>query len=87
MLKKALSAVAIILAGIVAGTDAFAQRSVNSAQDAARAAKNSLSNKSGQSSSQIEWLNSVINVVNMNESGKRDVAAENNKAIEESRGR
>ena len=68
-------------------SDTFAQRSVNSAQEAAKAAQESLKNQRNRSSSQIDWLNNVINTVNMNDPADKDVASRNNKAIEESKGR
>ncbi|MCX5712611.1 MAG: hypothetical protein NTY47_06055 [Candidatus Omnitrophica bacterium] len=58
---------------IVCG-DVFAQRSVNSAQEAARAAKESLTDRSGGNSSQIEWLDQIIDVVNMNGPASKDAA-------------
>jgi len=60
MKKIVLAAFAIVILAM----PAYAQRSVNSAQDAAKAAKASLVNQSGGSSSQIEWLDQVIDVVN-----------------------
>ena len=82
-----ISACIVFVAGAIICGDVFAQRSVNSAEDAAKAAKASLMNQHSRSSSQIEWLNNVVNTINMNKPAQRDIAAQNNKAIEESRGR
>lgn len=82
-MKKIMS---VVLSMVFMAMPAFAQRSVNNAQEAAKAAKGSLRNPRC-SSSQIGWLNNVINAVNMNEPAYKDIAAKNNKAIEESRGR
>lgn len=53
-----------VFAIVILATPVYAQRSVNSAQDAAKAAKASLVNQSGGSSSKIEWLDQVIDVIN-----------------------
>lgn len=67
----------IFLAGTILCNDLFAQRSVNSAQDAAKAAKASLTNRSGSgSSSQIDWLNQVVNIINMEGSAPKDSSTE-----------
>lgn len=84
-MKKTIAVCMIFIAAIIMCGDAFAQRSVNSAQDAARAAKESLKNPN-YSSSQVGWLNNIINVINLNEPAYKDVAAQNNKAIEERKG-
>jgi len=84
--KVAAALVCIVFAaGAIMCGDAFAQRGVNTAEDAARAARASLTNQRNRSSSQIEWLNGVINTINMNEPAKKDIAAQNNAAIEESK--
>jgi archaellum component FlaF (FlaF/FlaG flagellin family) len=76
----------VLLASIfIFSGDVFAQRYVNNAQEAAEAAKRRLSEKNNRSSSQIEWLNNVVNVINMSEP-KKDVAEENNRAIREYKG-
>jgi hypothetical protein len=75
----------VFAAGSSICSDVFAQREVNSAQEAGKTAKESLMNRRNHGSSQIGWLNNVINVVNINEPVYKDVAAENNKAIEESK--
>lgn len=85
-MNKIIVAICIFFVmGAVMCSDIFAQRYVNSAGDAARKAKESLVNKGNRSSSQIEWLDNVINTINMDKPVHGDVAAENNKAIEESR--
>ena len=84
-MKKAIVACMIFVAAFIMHSDVFAQRSVNSAEDAALAAKESLKNPN-YSSSQVNWLNNVINVINLNEPAYKDVAAQNNKAIEERKG-
>jgi len=85
---KKIAAICIILAVGMMSSDVFAQRYVNSADQAAKAARTSMEKRGSQSSSQIGWLNDVINVINMDQQPvnvNRDVAAENNKAIEESK--
>jgi len=62
----------IFAAGSIMCGDLFAQRSVNVSQDAAKAARESLTNRSGGSSSQIEWLDQVIHAVNMDEPHAKD---------------
>lgn len=88
-MKKLITVLMILVfaAGFIVCDNCFAQRSVNSAQEASKAAKENLMNRRNHGSSQIEWLNNVINVVNMNEPAYKDVAAQNNKAIEASKGR
>lgn len=63
---------AVFAAGAVICGASFAQRSVNTAEDAAKAAKASLMNKPRGASSQIEWLNQVVNMINMDESSPKD---------------
>jgi hypothetical protein len=75
-----------LASGIILCGEASAQRYVNNAQEAAKAAQNSLKKQRSQSSSQIEWLNSVVNTINMRDPSENDIAAQNNKAIEEGRG-
>jgi len=80
-------ACAVFAAGAIVCSDVSAQRDVNSAQEAAQAAKESLRNRRNHATSQIGWLDNVINAVNLNEPAYKDIAAQTNKAIEESRGR
>ena len=82
-----ISVCIVFAAGAIICGDVFAQRSVNSAEDAAKAARASLMNQHNRSSSQIGWLDNVVNMINMNDPAKKDIAAQNNKAIEESKGR
>ncbi len=74
----ALSIFMAFVAGAIVCSDLFAQRSVNAADDAAKAARASLMNKPGKSSSQIEWLNQVVKVINMD-----DTATEENSKIKD----
>ena len=67
-------------AGYVFCGNVFAQRGINNSQDAANAAKASLSNRPNNSSSQIEWLNNVINVVNMKEPVSKETSAKKDKS-------
>lgn len=76
----------VLATGAIVCSDVFAQRYVNSAEEASKKAKESLKNPH-YSSSQIGWLDNVIKMVNLNEPAYKDVAAQNNKAIEESKGR
>ena len=62
----------VFAAGAIICSDAFAQRGINASQDAAKAAKASLANRPGDSSSQIDWLDQVVNVINMNEPNSKD---------------
>jgi hypothetical protein len=76
----------VVIVMVFIATPVFAQRYVNSAEEASKKAKESLRNPH-YSSSQIGWLDNVIKVVNINEPAYKDIAAKNNKAIEESKGR
>lgn len=87
MLKKMLLISAVLSSMAIYSGDCFAQRYINSAEEASKKAKEDLMDRRNHATSQIDWLNNVINVVNMNEPAYKDVAAQNNKAIEESRGR
>ena len=57
-------------------SDVFAQRCVNNAQESANKARASLAVRSNSSSSSIEWLNQVINVVNMDQPVTKEVSSE-----------
>ena len=57
----------IFTAWAIACGNVFAQRSVNSAQEAAKKARESLVTRPSSSSSQIEWLDKLVKTVNMNE--------------------
>lgn len=86
-MKRAMTICVVFIAVAAMCGDAFAQRYVNTAEEASRAAKASLENNRNHATSKVEWLNNVISVINLNEPAYKDVAAQNNKAIEESRGR
>ncbi len=81
-MKKAIviSVSLVFAAGSLLCGNVFAQRSVNSAQDAAKAAKASLTNRSGNSSSQIEWLDQVIHAVNMDGPAAKDTSTQKGKS-------
>jgi len=73
MKKVIISMICIVFAaGTMVCDDVFAQRSVNAAQDAAKAAKASLTNRSGNSSSQIGWLDQVVDIINMDDTATKD---------------
>lgn len=84
-MKKILAIFVIFIAAAFINSDGFAQRYIKSAEEAARAAKESIEHRRNHATSQIEWLNNVINIVNLNEPAYKDIAEQNNKAIEESR--
>jgi hypothetical protein len=67
------------LGAIVCG-NTFAQRSVNAAQDAARAAKESLTSRSYGSSSRIKWLDQIIDAVNMDETASKGASIQSDKS-------
>ena len=60
--------------------NAFAQRSMNAAQDAAKAAKASITSRSHGSSSQIKWLDQIIDVVNMDETAPKGTSTRSDKS-------
>ena len=63
--------VLVVLAVIFMATPVFAQRSLNYAQEAAKKAQERNMASRNNSSSQIEWLDNVIKVVNMDESSSK----------------
>ena len=75
----ALTCLVYALGAIVCG-NAFAQRSMNAAQDAAKAAKASITSQSHGSSSQIKWLDQVIDVVNMDETTSESTSTPSDKS-------
>jgi hypothetical protein len=66
-MKKVISVLICIVlaAGAIICRDAFAQRSVNVAQEAATKAREGLAKGPHKNSSQIDWLDNVVNVINM----------------------
>ncbi|MDO8535683.1 MAG: hypothetical protein Q7S30_01550 [Candidatus Omnitrophota bacterium] len=79
-MKKIIVVCLVFVAGVVMSSDVFAQRGVNNSQEAAKAARDSLSNRHGRSSSQIDWLNQAINVINMDQPDSKDSSSENKKS-------
>ena len=70
----------IFAAGAIVPGNVFAQRSMNAAQDAAKAAKASLASQSHSSSSQIKWVDQLIDVINMDETAPKGTSTRTNKS-------
>ena len=69
----------IFAAGAIVCGDVFAQRGIDNAQEAAKAAKASLTTRPHSSSSQIEWLDQFIDVVNMEKPATKGTSTLKNK--------
>ena len=80
-MKKVFAVVCMVfVACAIICYNVFAQRSVNSADDAAKAARASLVNRPTHASSQIDWLNQTINVINLDGFASKDSSTEKNKS-------
>ena len=80
-MKKVFAVVCMVfVACAIICYNVFAQRSVNNADEAAKAARASLMNRPSHASSQIGWLNQTINVINLDGLNSKDNSTEKNKS-------
>jgi hypothetical protein len=73
----------VVLASVAACGGAFAQRYVNTADEAAKKARESLADRHDHASSNIKWLDNVIDVVNMDKPKAKDASGDNKSEAED----